>query len=99
MRGPLVYSFEGADNSAAVRNLVIAPGTQFSSEYRSDLLGGVTVLQATATGVFQSPANEVFAAPFKATAVPYYANANRGTCPLQVWMPEARDGCNPQKQE
>ena len=99
MRGPLVYCFEGADNSAAVKNLVLPPGTQFTSEYRSDLLGGVTVLEATATAVFQSPANTVVAEPFKATAIPYYANANRGTCPMQVWMAETRDSCNPQKQE
>ena len=56
MRGPLVYCFEGADNGAAVENLVMPAGAEFVPEYRSNLLGGVEVLQATATAVFQTPA-------------------------------------------
>jgi DUF1680 family protein len=99
MRGPLVYCFEGTDNGGAVKNLVIPEGTEFTPEYRSNLLGGVTVLHATATAVFQTPANAVVSMPFKVTAIPYYANANRGTCPMQVWMPEAQEGCSPQKQD
>lgn len=99
MRGPLVYCFEAADNGAAVKNLAIASGTEFTFEHRADLLGGVTVLQGTATGVFQTPLNAVESEPFKVTAIPYYANANRGTCQMQVWMPESADGCNPSKQE
>jgi DUF1680 family protein len=99
MRGPLVYCFEGADNGGAVRNLSIPADTQFTPEYKSSLLGGVTVLHATATGVFQTAANAVVAVPFKVMATPYYANANRGTCQMQVWMPEAQEGCSPQKQE
>jgi hypothetical protein len=31
--------------------------------------------------------------------VPYYANANRGTCQMQVWMTERQDGSVPQRQE
>lgn len=54
MRGPIVYCFEGADNGAAVQNLVIPPGTVFTPEYRSNLPGGVTVLNGTATGVFRT---------------------------------------------
>ena len=99
MRGPLVYCFEGADNGGAVKNLVIPAGAEFMPEYRSSLLGGVTVLQATATGVFQTPANAIVPVPFKVTAIPYYANANRGTCQMQVWMPEDQNGCSPQRQE
>ena len=99
MRGPLVYCFEGAENGGAVKNLAITPGTEFTPEYRDNLLGGVTVLQATATGVFQTSANAVVSMPFKVTATPYYANANRGTCPMQVWMPKGQDGCRPERQE
>jgi DUF1680 family protein len=99
MRGPIVYCFEGADNGAAVQNLVIPPGTEFTPEYRSDLLGGVTVLEATATAVFRTSGHEVVARPFKVTATPYYANANRGACPMQVWMPESQEAAKPQNQE
>jgi DUF1680 family protein len=99
VRGPIVYCFEGTDNGAAVQNLVLRPETEFAPEYRSDLLGGVTVLHGTAAGVFRTAANQVISMPFKVTATPYYANANRGSCPMQVWMPENQDGANPQKQE
>ena len=99
MRGPLIYCFEGADNGGAVKNLVIPPETEFAPEYKSNLLGGVTVLQATATGVFQTSANAVVSVPFTVTAVPYFANANRGTCQMQVWILEGQNGCGPQRQE
>jgi DUF1680 family protein len=99
MRGPVVYCFEGADNGAAVQNLVISPGTDFTPKYERDLLGGVTVLAATATGVFKTPANQLVSVPFPVMATPYYANANRGTCPMQVWMPEQVESCSPQGQE
>jgi len=99
MRGPMVYCFEGTDNGSAVNNLVVPEGAEFTPEHRSSLLGGVTVLQATATGVFRMQGDKIVAEPFKVTAIPYYANANRGTCQMQVWMPAAPDGCTPQKQE
>jgi uncharacterized protein len=98
-RGPIVYCFEGADNGAGVQNLVIPPGTVFTPEYRRDLLDGVTVLNGTATAVFLSGKNQVTSEPFQVTATPYYANANRGTCPMQVWMPESQENANPQRQE
>jgi DUF1680 family protein len=99
MRGPMVYCFEGTDNGGAVRNLVIPSGTEFKPEFRSDLLGGVTVLNGTATGLFRTGVKQVISGPFPVTAVPYYANANRGTCEMQTWMPEHEDGCSPQNQE
>lgn len=99
LRGPIVYCFEGSDNGGAVQNLVIPPGTKFTPKYQPDLLGGVTILNATATGVFKTAANQVVSVPFQVTAIPYYANANRGTCPMQVWIPEQQDGSHPQNQE
>lgn len=99
MSGPIVYCFEGTDNGQAVQNLVIPPETEFKRKFEPDLLGGVTVLKATATGVFRTPSDHVVPEPFQITAVPYYANANRGTCQMQVWMPESQDVSEPQKQE
>jgi DUF1680 family protein len=98
-RGPVVYCFEGADNGGAVQNLAIPPATEFTPEYRRDFLGGVTVLNATATGVFRTVAKQVVSMPVKVTAVPYYLNANRGASPMQVWMPEREDRTQPEKQE
>jgi DUF1680 family protein len=99
MRGPIVYCFEGADNGGAVQNLIIPPGTEFAPKSQRNLLGGMTVLSATAAGVFKTPANQVVCLPCQVTATPYYANANRGTCQMQVWMPEHQDGSKPQNQE
>lgn len=99
MRGPVVYCFEGTDNGSAVQNLVIRPGTEFTPHYEDNLFGGVTVLNARATAVFQGAGNKVAAEPFTVTAVPYYLNANRGTCPMQTWMPENEEGARAQQQE
>jgi DUF1680 family protein len=98
-RGPIVYCFEGTDNGGAVQNLIIPPETQFTPKYESNLLSGVTVLSATATGLFKTAANQLVSVPLQVTATPYYANANRGTCQMQVWMPEQQEGANPQNQE
>jgi DUF1680 family protein len=99
MRGPIVYCFEGVDNGAGVQNLIIPPESEFAPEYRPNLLGGVTVLSSTATAIFLTRNNQVTSVPFKVTATPYYANANRGTCQMQVWMPESQETAKPQRQE
>ncbi len=99
MRGPIVYCFEGTDNGQAVENLTISPESKFEPEYRNNLLGGVTVLHATATGVFKTAADQIASVPFQVTAIPYYANANRGTCQMQVWMAASQEHAKPQKQE
>ncbi|MGO8930524.1 MAG: glycoside hydrolase family 127 protein [Limisphaerales bacterium] len=99
MRGPIVYCFEGTDNGGAVQNLVIPPETKFTPKSQRNLLGGVTILEATAIGVFKTSANQLVSMPFQVTATLYYANANRGTCQMQVWMAEQQDGSNPQNQE
>ena len=98
-RGPIVYCFEAADNGGAVQNLAIPAGAEFTSEHRSNLLGGVTVLNATAIAVFRTPADHVSSVPFKVMAVPYYANANRGTCQMRTWIPEDPARAAAQKQE
>ena len=99
MRGPIVYCFEGVDNGAAVQNLVVPPGAELKAEYRSKLLGGVTVLTGTGKAIFRTGRDHVTTAPFEITAIPYYANANRGTSPMQVWTPESENAARPQRQD
>jgi len=99
MRGPIVYCFEGTDNGGAVQNLVLPPGLDFEPAYRNHLLGGVTVLKANGLAVFRTAAKDVATRPFALTAIPYYLNANRGTSPMQVWMPETQENCKPLNQE
>lgn len=99
MRGPVVYCFEGADNGAAVQNLVLPPDTAFTPEYRREVLGGVTVLRAKATALFHTGRDQVTPQPFDVTATPFYANANRGACPMEVWLPATPEGAKAQGQE
>jgi hypothetical protein len=98
-RGPIVYCLEGTDNGGAVQNLIVPAGTKFTPRYQTNLLGGVATLSATATGVFKTAGNQVVSVPFQVMATPYYANANRGTCQMQVWIPEKQVGFTPQNQE
>lgn len=75
-RGPLVYCFEGIDHADKVFNLKIPNNAKLESQFRPDLLGGVTVI----TGQCEE-------GPL--TAIPYYAWCNRGAGQMQVWMPES----------
>jgi DUF1680 family protein len=99
MRGPIVYCFEGADNGASVQNFVVNPDTTFTASHRPGLLGGVTVLTAPVTGLFQDKNDPVLRWPKTITAIPYYANANRGTCTMEVWVAADQSYCRPQKQD
>src|SRR6185503_2903635 len=48
-RGPMIYCLEGVDNSdGSVRNLMLPKDSQLTSEFRADLLGGVTVVKGKA---------------------------------------------------
>jgi DUF1680 family protein len=98
-RGPIVYCFEGTDNGTSVQNLIILPGAEFTPEYRSNLLGGVTILSGSATALFKEGSNPARQIPTRVAAIPYFANANRGTCPMQVWMPQNNEAARPQNQE
>jgi DUF1680 family protein len=98
MRGPLVYCLESADNGQPVQRMVIAARTEFQSDYRADLLGGMTVVTGPAR-LMNAPVWEdsLYAtvrelpetASTRLTAIPYYANANRGRVNMTVWLPEA----------
>jgi DUF1680 family protein len=77
-RGPLVYALEAADNDGAVLDLELDPASGFATEYRPELLGGVTVV--TASGWRGNDRVPV-------TAVPYFAWANRGPGEMAVWIP------------
>jgi DUF1680 family protein len=96
MRGPLVYCVESAD-SQAVRHLAIAPRSAFAAHYEPDLLNGVIVITGTARALnapvwngslYASARDLPDAETVKLTAIPYYANANRGPVDMAVWLPE-----------
>jgi len=95
-RGPIVYCLEQADNPAAdVWNIEVNPYAPLRANFRSDLLGGVVVVEGEAVacdtgawkGKLYQPLKAVSALrrPLKFTAVPYYAWANREPGPMAVW--------------
>ncbi len=81
MRGPVIYCLEGIDQAGVdVFKLALPPDAALRSEYRADLLGGVTVIQGKALADGQRPVT--------LTAVPYYAWANREKTPMTIWVNE-----------
>lgn len=83
MRGPLVYCFEGIDHpDIDLFKLTLPSDAEFTIEHRPDLLHGVTVLQTT--GLDQN--NQ----PVPLTGIPYFAWANRGKTPMNLWLREAK---------
>ncbi len=96
-RGPLVYCIEGTDHPGVdVRNIALPDNSDLIAEHRTDLLGGITVLQAQAVAI--SPGEDTLYMPYEAeeeldvepvafTAIPYYAWANRAAGGMEVWIP------------
>jgi DUF1680 family protein len=78
-RGPLVYCAEGADNGGSVLDVALPDDAPIEVERRTDLLGGVTTLRASAVG----PGG----AKRQLTAIPYYAWSHRGPGEMAVWLP------------
>ncbi len=82
-RGPIVFCAEGRDNGGTALNLAVTPGTHFQQWFRSDLLGGVTVITGNGL-VVDDKGNEIR----KQTLflIPYAVWANRGPWEMAVWM-------------
>lgn len=97
MRGPIVYAFEGLDNpDCDLDALVIDQDATWTPTFMPDLLGGVTVLSGMAREAQRQADGSVVlgdARPVK--AVPYFAWANRGATPMQVWMPRDISAAKP----
>jgi uncharacterized protein len=94
MRGPLMYCLESADNRDSIRMLSIPPGSTFSTEPREDLPGGAIAIKTTGVADTEPQGGLYFASdsgpakrPETITAIPYFANANRGPVEMGVWIP------------
>jgi len=102
-RGPLVYCMEELDQPAGVGMSDLAldlgqkPQTQFQSEHRRDLLGGVVVLRHTGIAFDRSASRNALYSRYRGqqlqsrrvplTFIPYYAWSNRQETSMQVWTP------------
>jgi hypothetical protein len=92
-RGPLVYCAEWPDNYGLTSNLILPSNASFTSEYRPDLLQGVTVINSTALAVnVDGITNNVTSKNQSFTAIPYYAWAHRGKGEMMIWLPQKVSG-------
>lgn len=85
MRGPIVYCLESIDNAGSIQDIVLPESAAITEEYHQDILGGTTLLHAKAMRTHA--ANQTI--PTEITAIPYYANANRGPVSMTVWINDA----------
>jgi uncharacterized protein len=105
-RGPLIYCLEELDQSQGVTlsdvavNLGKRPDSEFQSEMKSDLLGGVLVLHHTGISYDRNSSMSALYPRYTGaeprtrkvplTFIPYYAWANRQATSMQVWIPVYR---------
>lgn len=85
-RGPVVYCLESVDNNGRVRDLSLPDDAKLSTEYRPEMLGGVAVIHTRGLASFAGAADP---SPADITAIPYFANANRGPVSMCVWIPRS----------
>jgi len=87
-RGPLLYCVEGADNHGQAWNILLPASAQFAPLLQPKLLGGVVTLSSKLP--VMQPAKDglsIIAQPTNVTAIPYFVWCNRGSNPMQVWLP------------
>ena len=89
MRGPIVYCLESHDNRGRVRDVWLPERASITSDWRPELLGGVTILRAAAERL---PLGDGKPFETEVVAIPYYANANRGPAEMIVWVPTTPAG-------
>ena len=91
-RGPLIYCAEWIDNHGKTSNIILPADTKLTSEYRADLLNGVTILKAETPAVIIQQDDHISTVKQSFTAIPYYSWANRGKGEMMVWFPtEVKD--------
>lgn len=95
MRGPIVYCVESPDNTQAISTLRLPPRSEFSAAYNHDLLGGVVtvtsraIAENSAVQLLYADSSQNKSITTALTAIPYFANANRGPVHMEVWLPIA----------
>jgi hypothetical protein len=95
-RGPIVYAFEWPDNADRhVRNLLLSNNEHLRPEWRPSLLNGVEVIRTKATAFRYDAAGRTQQKTVEATAIPYYAWANRGRGQMEVWIANEKDKVHP----
>jgi len=87
-RGPLMYCAEWPDNNGKVSNIILPLNTNFETEFKPDLLNGVTVLKSEVPAVIiDSNGSSISTVKQPFVAIPYYAWAHRGKGEMMIWFP------------
>lgn len=87
-RGPIIYCIEGADNNGDVWNLVAPLPASWKEESYKVLDEPVVSLVARLPVItVDTTANKVETNEKAIRAIPYYTWCNRGSNPMQVWLP------------
>ena len=86
-RGPIMYCAEWVDNNGKTSNIIIPDNTQFTTEYKPDLLNGVMILKAQVPTVVVTGPDNISTVKQTLTAIPYYSWANRGKGEMMLWFP------------
>ncbi|HEK85547.1 MAG TPA: glycoside hydrolase family 127 protein [Candidatus Aminicenantes bacterium] len=94
-RGPIVYCAEWPDNYGRVSNLLLPDGAAFTTEFKPELLGGVTLIKAPGQA-FKVEKGKIISQAQEITLIPYYAWAHRGRGEMAVWIAREKDKVRPQ---
>jgi len=89
-RGPIIYCVEGADNKGKAWNILAPSSSSFQIEnfkvQNENVVSIVSDLPVLQIGNDGMTANTTLQ---KVRAIPYYTWCNRGSNPMQVWLPVA----------
>ncbi len=89
-RGPIVYCAEGIDNGGRVLDLILPDSSTLMSEYKPDLLNGITVIHGDAQRLITAHSQKPPASQSTSfMAIPYYAWDHRGDGEMAVWLQRA----------
>jgi DUF1680 family protein len=87
-RGPIVYCTEWPDNAGGhVRNLVLPDAARLATEFKPELLKGVTIIKTKGFGLSLDAQGKLIKQEQELVAIPYYSWANRGRGEMLVWLP------------
>ena len=99
-RGPIVYCLEEVDNGENLHLLSLDKNTEFTYQFREDLLGGVGVINAKGcerpatslsnSNLYQKHKAQLETKEKELMLIPYFAWGNRGENEMQVWIRQER---------
>jgi DUF1680 family protein len=85
-RGPVVYCYEGIDNGGSVFDFALPPDCDPRPVFRSDLMGGVTVLEIGDALRVKRGDQGFVEERSNLLGIPYAFWNNRGLSPMTVWL-------------